>query len=118
MKAGIIIFLVLSTCGNFLYSVLPSCNENQEGCYHNDQAILNHTAEAPYQYRVLAPYAMSLVATPSNQSAWFTTALVIHLASFVVIYASLYTWIRRWGSDASAMAGLFLMSLLLTFSFH
>ena len=118
MKIRLIIFLVLVTSGSFIYSVLPSCNENREGCYQNDQSILNHTAEAPYQYRVLAPYTMSLVASPSNQNAWFTTALIIHIVSFAVIYAGLYTWVQRWGSDAAAMTGLVLMALLLAFSFH
>ena len=59
MKFGVIIFLVLITCGSFIYSVLPSCTINHEGCYDNDQAILNHTAGAPYRYRVLTPYMMS-----------------------------------------------------------
>jgi len=118
MKIGVIIFLVLMTCGNFIYSVLPSCNINTEGCYDNDQAILDHTAGAPYRYRVLAPYAMNLVSTPSNQSAWFSVSLVIHLASFSVIYMGLYAWLRRWGSDASAIGGLFLMALMVAFSFH
>src|SRR5689334_12659314 len=88
MKWGIIIFLVLITVGNFLYSVLPSCNINREGCYANDQAILDHSAEAPYRYRVLAPYVMSLVSSPANESAWFMVALVVHLASFAVIYTT------------------------------
>ena len=102
------------TCGNFIYSVLPSCNENKTGCYYNDQLILNHTAEVPYQYRILALYMISLVASPTNESAWFTTALIIHLASFVVIYTSLYGWVRRWGSDTSALAALILMALVAT----
>ncbi|MEP6986607.1 MAG: hypothetical protein ABI970_13460 [Chloroflexota bacterium] len=118
MKIGVIIFLVFITCGSFIYNVLPSCNENEKGCYDNDQAILSHSAEAPYQYRVLAPYVMSLVATPANQSAWFSAALLLHLVSFAVIYTGLYAWLRRWGSESSAMSGLFLMALLLAFSFH
>ncbi len=118
MKIGVIVFLVFITCGNFLYSVLPSCNLNREGCYANDQAILDHTAGAPYQYRVLAPYAMSLVTSPANEGAWFSVALVIHAACFAVIYTSLNLWLRRWGSDGAAMAGMVLMALLLAFAFH
>ncbi len=118
MKRGIIIFLVLITSGNFLYSVLPSCNINREGCYANDQAILDHSADAPYRYRILAPYAMSLVSSPTNEGAWFMVALVIHAASFAVIYTALYKWLRRWGSDGSALAGLILMALLLAYAFH
>jgi hypothetical protein len=45
-------------------------------------------------------------------------ALVIHIASFAVIYSALYVWLRRWASDGAALAGLFAMALLLAYSFH
>ncbi len=120
MKIRVLIFLVCMTCMSFVYFVLPSCNSSLAGiaaCYENDQAILNHTAQSPYQYRILAPYVMSLVASPSNHSAWFMTVLVVHLLSFALIYPILYTWLRRWGSERSAIVGLFVMALLLAFSF-
>ncbi len=120
MKIRIMIFWVCVTSISFIYFVLPSCNSSLAGiaaCYENDKAILNHTAEAPYQYRILAPYLMSLVASPSNHGAWFSTILIVHLLSFAFIFPSLYTWLQRWGSDRSATYGMFLIALLLAFSF-
>lgn len=120
MKLRIMIFLVCITCVSFVYFVLPSCNSSLAGiatCYDNDQAILNHTAQAPYQYRILLPYLTSIVASPTNHGAWFTAALIIHMLSFAVIYPTLYTWLRRWGSDTTALRGVFLMVLILSFAF-
>jgi hypothetical protein len=120
MKLRVMIFLVCVTCVSFVCLVLPACNSSLAGiaaCYQNDQAIINHTAEAPYQYRILAPYVMSLVASPANYGAWFGMVLLINLVCFAVIYPSVYTWLCRWGSDKTAVGGVFLMTLLLIFSF-
>jgi len=110
--------LVCLTTSSFIGSVLTQCNFDPTPCYDLDAQIINHTALAPFRYRVLAPALMSLVAWPDQHGAWFSAGLVVHVLAFVIIYTTLYMRLRSEVGKAKALIGLCVMAVMLMFAFN
>jgi hypothetical protein len=114
----LVALLVCLTTTSFIGSVLTQCNFDPTPCYDLDAQIINHTALAPFRYRVLAPVLMSLVAKPDQHGAWFSAGLVVHVLAFVTIYAALYVRLRSEVGKAKALIGLCVMAVMLMFAFN
>ncbi len=118
LPLAFIALLVCITTASFLNDVLSNCTSEPDPCYKIDQQVLSNTAQSPYRYRVLAPALMSIGASPTNHWAWFSAGLTIHILCFVIIYASLYTWLRSQVGDVKSYIGLCIMALMMIFAFH
>jgi hypothetical protein len=115
---ALILLLICLTAVSFIGSVLTQCTFDPVPCYDLDAQILNHTALAPFRYRVLAPALMSLVAKPDQRGAWFSAGLVVHILSFVTIFTTLYVRLRSEVGKAKTLVGLCIMALMLMFAFN
>jgi len=115
---GLIILLLALTTTSFLGSVLTQCTFAPVPCYNLDRQILNHTAFAPFRYRILAPTIMSLVAQPEQHGAWFTAGAVVHILAFITIFATLYLRLSVEVGSAKTFLGLCVMSVMLMFAFN
>jgi len=118
LPLALLALLVCITTASFINDVLPNCTNEPYPCYEIDQQVLAHTAQSPYRYRVLAPALMSIGASPTTHWAWFSAGLAIHILCFLIIYATLYTWLRVQIGDVKALIGLCLMALMMIFAFH
>lgn len=112
------ILLLCLTTTSFLGSVLTQCTFDPVPCYDLDRQILNHTALAPFRYRVLAPTLMNLVAQPEQHGAWFSAGAVVHILAFVTIFTTLYLRLSVEVGKVKTTLGLCVMALMLMFAFN
>ncbi|MBI1277793.1 MAG: hypothetical protein GC179_06660 [Anaerolineaceae bacterium] len=115
---GLIILLLCLTTTSFLGSVLTQCTFDPVPCYDLDRQILNHTALAPFRYRVLAPTLMSLIAQPEQHGLWFSAGTGVHILAFAIIFVTLYLRLSAEVGKARTLLGLCVMSVMLMFAFN
>lgn len=114
----LIAFAILISISNYFYMVFPVCLANRTDCYDLHVATLNHTADAPYRYRILAPLMADAIKGADTEVAVSTAYLFLHALVFAALFVGLYVWLRRWVSENRALMGLFITAMVLPLIFH
>lgn len=111
-RSAFLLFATLITFAGYLYVGIPSCNA--VGCYGLHDAILTHTAPAPYAYRYLVPFLVGLLAGDNV----FIGYAVFYFVCIAVLYPALYSWLKRWLSEDRVIIALLIMALGFWLGFH
>lgn len=115
---AVILFAVLATFGYYIYAVVPDCVTFHNDCFVLQQQIVNHTADSPYRYRILAPLLVQpLVFQPTDMGVILAYA-AFHLIAFSLLYIGLFKWLRKWMHENRAMIGVLALAAVFPLVFR
>lgn len=94
-------------CGYLYLQIVPAgCVDL---CGEGHQAIIDHTANSPYRYRVLAAYFADLLAPYHTNAGVMVGYTLAHIIVFPLMLFSVYAWLRLWLDVPIAFIGLLMI---------
>lgn len=110
----VILFCIIVSSALYFYIVPSECTTNQRWtCLEWQAGEINHTGEAPYRYRPLAPALVQALSPGTSETALITGGLIFHVLAFTLLYPGLYLWFRQWTNEDRALIGLLVFVALL-----
>lgn len=111
MNRLILLFIILLSSAYFGLYVLPACDSNAtHTCFDLHREIMNHTAEAPYRYRILAP-ALVNVFGAQDDGHFLASYFAFQVVQFALFFIGFYQWSKRWLSEGRALLCVALTAL-------
>lgn len=118
MKRYLILSVTILTTVYYIYIVAPDCARNPAICYDIHESILNHTADAPYRYRVLSPLLVQALERDNSEAGVINAYVLFHALLFPLLYTGLYVWLRKWLNEDRALLGVFIFTAFLPLAFQ
>lgn len=111
MTRLLLLFIILLTSAYFGLAVIPACNDNAaHSCFDLHREIMNHTAEAPYRYRVLTPALIQVMGAGDNEQ-FLGSYFIFQTVQFALFFIGLYRWLQQWTDAHGALLGVALTAL-------
>lgn len=114
---GLLALCAAMTFGAYCLIVLPLCVRSSQVCFMQWQPTLDHTADAPYRYRVLAPALEAFIAPHDSRPEILEADVLLHAILFPLLYLGLYRWLGVWVGRERALLGCFVLATVFPVGF-
>lgn len=115
MKRLLLLFLIgLLTGYYYLHTIPPEIYPFMQTMH---QGIIDHTANSPYRYRLLAAWLTDPFTGDRSGASIAIAYILLHFAVFPILFITLDAWLRRWLKPLHALVGVLAVAAALPLMF-